>query len=189
MIEETPLSPGEGLALIQGVIARTKERYRDNSFYFMLWGWLIAVAGAAFFVLHRLTGFRFFFLPFPVLVATGIITSILHYLRRPRSVETYTDFFFSRLWLAVGIGFIVTVAVAVSQGLSPILFAIVVAGIGTLVSGSIMRFRPLIAGGALFFVAAISGIFIPDGYRPLLLSAAIVLGYLLPGYLLKKNEV
>lgn len=189
MIEETTLSPGESLALIQGVIARTKERYRDNSFYFTLWGWLIAIAGAAFFVLHQFTGFKYFFLPFPVLVLVGIAFSVIRYQQRPRAVETYTDFFFSRLWMAVGIGFIVTVTVAVSQRLSPILFTIVVAGIGTLVSGMIMRFRPLIAGGALFFAAAIAGVFVPDAYRPLLLSAAIVLGYLLPGYLLKKNEV
>ena len=188
MMDETPLSPGESLAFIQGVIARTKGHYRDNSFYFLLWGWLIAVAGALFFVLHEYTKTTYYFLPFPVLAATGIVTSGIHYRKHHKPAETYTDFFFTRLWLVVGIGFIVTVAVAVSQRLSPLLFTIVIAGIGTLVSGLILQFRPLIAGGVLFFAAAIAGIFIPDGYRPLLLTVAIVLGYLIPGYQLKGRQ-
>lgn len=184
------LSPQEGLALIQTVIARTREHYRHNSFYFMLWGWLISIASFSFFVLHHYTSFTGFFLPFPILVSIGIATSVGRYLREKgrQHTETYTDFFFSRLWMVLGIAFIVVVIVSLSQKLPPFLFALVIAGIGTLVSGMIMRFRPLILGGVLFFVAAIAGIFISNEFKPLVLTFAIIAGYLLPGYLLKASR-
>jgi hypothetical protein len=190
MPEESTLSPQEGLALIEDIIARTKAQYRNNSFYFMLWGWLISMASFFFFVLHHYTAFAYFFLPFPVLVIAGIVMSVIHFRRerRRQRTETYTDFFFSRLWMVLGIAFIVVVVVSLSQQLPPFLFALVIAGIGTLLSGMVLQFRPLIAGGGLFFVAAVAGIFIPNEYKPLLLGLAIMAGYLVPGYLLKARR-
>src|ERR1700743_2915932 len=153
MPEESILSPAEGLAIIQGVIVRTKEHYRNNSFYFMLWGWLISIASFSFFVLHHYTGFSWYFLPFPVLSGAGIILSVLHYFRErtEKIAETYTDFFFSRLWMVMGIGLIPVVVVSLSQKLPPFLFTLIIAGIGTLLSGMVMQFRPLMLGGGLFF--------------------------------------
>lgn len=190
MSEESILKPEEGLALIQQVIARTKAQYRHNSFYFMLWGWLISIASFSFFILHHYTSFAYFYLPFPVLSATGILASGVHYIRQreQRRAESYIDFFFSRLWMVLCMGFIVIVIVSISQRLPPFLFVLVIAGIGTLLSGMVMQFKPLILGGALFFTVAIAGIFVSNDFKPLLLALTILTGLLLPGYLLKHRE-
>ena len=73
--EERPLMPQESLALIAETIRKTKENFRENSRFFLLWGWLIAAASFAFFLLRQYTETRFFFLPFPVLVAVGMRTN------------------------------------------------------------------------------------------------------------------
>ena len=185
------LSPQEGLALIEDIIARTKAQYRNNSFYFMLWGWLIALASFSFFVLHQYTAFQYYFLPFPVLVAVGIITTLTWFFKRKAAhpTEGYLNYFLSRMWLVIGISFIITVFVAVSQKLPPFLFTLIIAAIGTLVSGLAMKFKPLITGGILFFIAAVIGVFMPDSYKPLLSGIAIIAGYLVPGYLLRSAKI
>lgn len=188
--EERRLLPQESLAVIVEAISRTKENFRENSRYFLLWGWLIAVASISFFLLHQYTVTAFFFLPFPLLVAGGIVTTLVWYTRQKAAAptETYLGFFFNRLWLVLGIGFILVVFISVSRGWPPFLYALVIAAIGTAVSGLTMKFRPLVLGGLLFFAAAIVGIYLPDVYLPLLTGLAMIGGYLVPGYLLKASR-
>ena len=185
--EETTLLPQESLALIADAIRKTKENFRENSRYFLLWGWLITAASVAFFLLREYTGTRFFFLPFPVVVVVGIVTSLIWYrqLKAEAPTETYLGYFFNRMWLVLGVSFILVVFVSLSRGWTPFLYTLVVAGIGTLVSGMAMKFRPLVWGGVLFFTAAVAGVYLPNAGLPLLNGLAMIGGYLIPGYLLK----
>lgn len=185
--EERPLLPHESLALIAETIRKTKENFREKSRFFLLWGWLIAAASIGFFLLRQYTETRFFFLPFPVLAAVGIVTTVLWYrqLRATAPTETYLGYFFNRLWMVLALSFILVVYISVSRGWPPFLFTLIVAAIGTMVSGLAMKFRPLVWGGMLFFAAAIAGVYLPDPYLPLLTGFAMVGGYLVPGYLLK----
>jgi hypothetical protein len=185
--EERTLLPQESLALIAEAIRKTKENFRENSRFFLLWGWLIAAASLGFFLLRQYTETRFFFLPFPVLATAGIVTTLVWYrqLRAASPTETYLGYFMNRLWMVVGLSFILVVYISVSRGWPPFLYTLIVAAIGTMVSGLAMKFRPLVWGGVLFFLAAVVGVYLPDGYLPLLTGLAMVGGYLVPGYLLK----
>jgi hypothetical protein len=188
--DERTLLPQESLALIADAIRKTKENFRENSRFFLLWGWLIAAASLGFFLLRRYTETRYYFLPFPVLSAAGIVTTLVWYrqLKVKAPTETYLGYFFNRLWLVVGISFILVVFVSVSRGLTPFLFTMVVAGIGTMVTGLAMKFRPLVWGGGLFFAAVVAGVYLPASGLPLLNGLAMVGGYLIPGYLLKASH-
>lgn len=185
--EERTLLPQESLTLIAEAIRKTKENFRENSRFFLLWGWLIAAASLGFFLLRQYTATRFFFLPFPVLSVAGIVTTLVWYrqLRTVAPTETYLGYFVNRLWLVLGISFILVVYISVSRGWPPFLYTLIVAAIGTTVSGLAMKFRPLVWGGALFFAAAVAGIYLPDAYLPLLTGLAMIGGYLVPGYLLR----
>ncbi|HTI07685.1 MAG TPA: hypothetical protein VL832_03980 [Puia sp.] len=188
--EENQLLPHESLSVIAEVISKTKDNFKANSFYFLLWGWLIAIASFSFFLLHQYTSFRYYFLPFPVLVITGILVTLSRYVksRAVSRTETYFGYFFSRLWLVLGISFIIVVFVTVSQKSVPFSYSLIIAAIGTLVSGLTMNFKPLIAGGILFFVCAIASVYLPDNDKPLLTGVAIIAGYLIPGYLLRSSK-
>jgi hypothetical protein len=185
--EERTLLPQESLALIAEAIRKTKENFRENSRFFLLWGWLIAAASLGFFLLRQYTETRFFFLPFPVLSLVGIVTTLIWYrkVKATAPTETYLGYFFSRLWLVLGLSFILVVYISVSRGWPPFLYNLIVAAIGTTVSGLAMKFRPLVWGGVLFFAAAVAGVYLPDAYLPLLTGLAMIGGYLIPGYLLK----
>ncbi|SJZ73364.1 hypothetical protein SAMN04488128_1011388 [Chitinophaga eiseniae] len=183
------LEPLQGLKIITEVIARTRENAREHSYLFLLWGWLIAASCILFFLLRTFTSFKLFFLPFPVLVAAGIFLSFRHYHSGPRAVQTYLGFYLKNLWLVLGICFLVSVLINVLQHQQPFTGNMLIGGAGTLVTGLVLRFRPLISGGILFFMLAVASIFVPGQYAPLLLGIAVLGGYLAPGYLLKKSTI
>jgi hypothetical protein len=187
--EEEYLTPGEGLQLITDAIRRTKENIREISFPFLLWGWLIAIASFSFFLLHQYTSFEYYFLPFPILAIVGVITTIIYYNKKVLSTTmSYLGFFLYKMWLVLGISFFAVVFINVSQNRVPFTYTLIIAAIGTLASGLVLRFNPLIIGGILFFVAAIASIYVGDDYKVLLHGVSIVFGYLIPGYLLKLSS-
>ncbi len=185
---EEELDPAQSLQVITAVIAKTKENIKEHSFLFLLWGWLIAIASFSFFMIHAYTSFKLFFLPFPVLALTGIIISVLYYTGRSHKPETYIDYYLKKLWLVLGISFILVVLINLAKTSPPFTYTLLICGIGTMVSGLVLNFRPLILGGVLFLVFSVGSVFIPDVYKPLLQGIAVVAGYLIPGYLLKNSK-
>ncbi len=184
---EKELSPVESLKMISEVIGKTKENIRLHSFLFLLWGWLIAIASLLFFFLRSYTHFKPYFLPFPILVTAGIVLT-LNYYRRSAAYETYLSYYLKKLWLVLGVSFILVVFINVTHGALPFTYTILIAGIGTLASGLVLRFTPLVVGGVLFLLFSVATTFVSESYSPLLSGLAVIAGYLIPGYLLKYSK-
>lgn len=183
---EKSLSPQESLQLIAEAITRTKENINENSFLFLLWGWLIAIASFSFFLLQQYTYFRYYFLPFPILAIAGVITTIIYYRQKvTSSTISYLSHFLYKLWFVSGISFFAVVFINVWQHHPPFTYTLIIAATGTLVSGLVMRFIPITLGGISFFFAAIASSFVADEYKVLIQGVAVICGYLIPGYLLK----
>lgn len=183
------VSPQESLNIITEAIARTKNNFKENSFCFLLWGWLIAIASILFFMLEHYTSVAYYFIPFPILGGAGLIATIIHFQKRRASTQTHVNYFITKLWTVLAMGFIITVFINLAQKQLPFTDTLIIAGIGTLISGWIMKFKPLITGGFLFFVASFATLFINDEYKALVHGIAIIMGYLVPGYLLKQSKV
>ena len=55
------------------------------------------------------------------------------------------------------------------------------------VAGGALRFKALMLGGCINWVIAVVALFVPFEYQILLLSLAVLSGYIIPGYMLKLN--
>jgi hypothetical protein len=189
MRNERTLTPLESLRVISRAIDKTHDNIAGNSFLFLLWGWLMVAASIGFFALQHYTTFKYYFIPFPILAASGVLTSIVYYYRRRvNATQTYVDHFLSRMWMVMGAGFIAVVFVNVSQGNTPFTYTLLMGGIGTLISGLVLRFTPLAIGGGIMLIAAVTSVYVPEGDRVLLQAGAVVAGYLIPGYLLRNSR-
>jgi hypothetical protein len=60
-------------------------------------------------------------------------------------------------------------------------------GLGTFVSGRILRFTPLIAGGVTNWALAATAIWFDFDYQMIFAAAAILLSYIIPGYMLRPS--
>lgn len=184
------LNPTESLNIISKAISQTKENIKGQSFYYIMWGWIIAIAAFCNYILTTYTDFRHDYLPWLILVPIGWIVSITYSIKneRTKQYQTYFELFLKHLWIVLGISFIVSVFISIALKIHPTIFVLLLAGIGTLVSGLTMKFKPLTIGGLLFFVFAVTSIFVDKSTVLLLNTIAIVTGYLIPAYLLKKSK-
>ena len=66
-------------------------------------------------------------------------------------------------------------------------YMLLIAAIPLLISGVILNFRPMMWGAVSFWVLALAAHFGGDTLSGLAMPAAMVIGYLVPGYLLRKR--
>ena len=187
--QDSELTPIQGLQMITEVIAKTKDNLREYSFPFLLWGWLIAAASFLFYILHTYTAFTLYFLPFPILAVAGIVATLRFFSGHRFAPETYLSYYLKRMWLVLGLGFILVVVINLIAHHPPFTYTLLIGGIGTMVSGLVLRFQALVSGGIVFLLLSVASVVVPDRFKPLLMGIGVLFGYLIPGYLLKRSKL
>lgn len=189
--EEKELSPQESLALIQNMITKTKGAVADDSFHFLLWGWLVFGCCVAGYVLKVFVAYPNHFIVWWLMPVGGIISGWYGAKQSKRQrVKTFLDEALGYLWIAIALSFIALVAVNMIGGFAwqtAFTYYIMLYAIGTFVSGSLLRFMPLVYGGLLNFVlCVVSAKFTYDG-QLLIGALAILISYIIPGHLLRRK--
>ena len=178
----------EQIAYIEEMIASAKGNLAEGSSYYLLWGWLVFLAATINYVLLKFTDFENHWVAWPVLMSLGGIISIIMSFKKSkeRKVLTKIDKVLIHLWSGFGITLMVCLIgmIAVGEkGIYPVFMALY--GLGTFVSGSIVGFKPLKIGAVAAWVCASIAFFQVDYSNHLiLLAAAILFSYIIPGHLL-----
>ncbi len=187
-MNEENFSPEQSLQLIRSMIGKTKQDISDNGIYFLVWGWLIFVACIGQFVLKHIFDYEKHYLVWWVIVI-GIIFSIYRSIReeKTRKVRTYISDSIKYLWIGMGITYFVLSMIISTIGWNSDVFPffIMLYGLGTFISGSIIQFRPLVIGGCLAWALAIGAAWVPYDYQMLFAAAAILVSYIIPAYMLR----
>jgi len=186
--EEKLMTGEESLKIITDMINKTKVNIRQGSFHLLFWGWLIFACSLSEYLLFKLTDFA---TPWYVwfFVVPGVFVSLIYGFvkgRRER-VRTYATMIYVWTWMAFLFAAIVLyIIVTGTMDLFPPLI-LTIAAIPTFISGFIIKFRPLVAGGVSFWVFALAAHFGGPEISPLAVPVAMLTGYLIPGYLLKRR--
>jgi hypothetical protein len=188
---EQHMTPQESLRMIETMISQAKRSFSRYSFYFLLWGILLTGAMLATYFLAGIEPSVRHGMPWAVAGIGGGLISALYGARRSRREPVYNPM--DRIVLWVWGSFVVTLMLvllgAVRMGHDPGPAITLLTGLPTFLTGRIMRFRPLIAGGVLFWVAGSAMHITGDaGMITAIYCGAMVLGYIVPGILLKLHE-
>ena len=187
---ETNLTPEQSLKLIDEMMRQAKRSFHRMSFYFLLWGILLIGAMLIEYVMDY-TGHLLYGKSWGVIGMIGGITSWVHGARQGKKegASTAMDRVMMWLWAAFVITMMVTIiGYGVSGGGTPAGSILVLTGLPTFVSGQLMRFKPLIFGGLLFWVLGALSYFVGPEMITWLYIGAMLFGYVIPGYLLKRQE-
>jgi hypothetical protein len=189
MSYEKGLTPEQSLDVITSMIKQAKGNMQKNSFYFLLWGWTIVIANLGVYVLIKFTDVHNPYLMFSVTILAAII-SVIYGIRHSREaiVSTHLDSIYKWLWMGFGITCFIFWIFGKQIGwqINPVI--ITLCAVPTFISGALLKFKPLIFGGIAFWVFG-ALIFISSVENQFLLAAiAVTVGYIIPGYLLKKSE-
>ena len=194
-MEKQALTPEESFNIIQSAISNLKINYQESAKIFLSWGWVLMFASLSNFVIlkmllqkeaYHLMG-TLSLTNWGVFVLFGFI--LMYFMRRKtnaeKKVHSHLDGYFNSLWTVLAVSFIIGTIICIKMDLMPPILMLFIAGIGTTISGMFIKFKPLIIGGISFFVFSLVSMYVPNEYIALIVSAAILCGYIIPGYLLK----
>lgn len=185
----TNFTPNESLLLINEMIHQAKKSYEVKSFYFLLWGWLLTLTGIGVYVLASSYPQFANWLWFAQSIIGGIVATIYSIRKgKVKPVSSHMNKFIKDIWIGYGITLFIIIFLAGQNAINPIPFILLLTGLPTFLSGRTLQFLPLTCGGICFWIFGIASIFVTQMNSLLLFSAAILVGYLIPGYLLKLNE-
>ena len=186
--DEKMMTGEESLKIITEMINRTKVNIRQGSFHLLFWGWLITVCSLSEWLITNLTHYAHPYYVW-ILVIPGAFVSMIYgaVTGRKAKVHTYADVLY--MWTWIGFLFAAIVLFIVQsdrmENITP--YILLLAGFPTFLSGFIIKFKPLIAGGICFWVIAILVHFAGPSLALLGTPVAMLTGYLIPGYMLRNK--
>ena len=186
---ENEFSAEESLKVIRSMIESTKASISDHSHYFLLWGYATVIGCLLDFILLYVVNSPYHYYAWLITILTFIPHFIL--LRRDkkhRKVSTFINEAIYYVWVIIGISFWVLNVAFIKIGWEySFTFFILLYGIGTFISGSLMKFKPMRTGGiiCMFLVALAPYLSFP--FQVLLGAVAILISYIIPGHLLRNQ--
>ncbi len=186
---EKEMSSKESLALITEMISRAKkEAAGDGSFHLLLWGWVIAICDLAHYGLAKAG----FYAPYVVwlLVIPATVVSMIYSrkLAKESRIKTHLDRVLTELWVVVYLVIITLVAFMSVLDFNHNPVILLVSALGVYISGALIREKALKIGAATLAIGALFGFLLPVDEQYLVAGIAMILGYLVPAYYLKKSS-
>lgn len=185
---EKKMSGEESLSLISGMINLARNRFSETGTLYLLWGWVVLVCCLTQFISMKYfdyeKGYQVWFLTW-----LAVIYQFIYLAKRKKyeKVKSYTDEILGFVWMAFVSCSAILVYLLVFQkayhSINPTI--LVMYGMPTFLSGVILRFRSLIIGGICCWVLALCTPFIEKEYYLLLLAVAVIVAWIIPGYLLR----
>lgn len=179
--------PQKQLELIEQTIRQAKNSFYKGSFHYLAWGWALAIAGIAQFLL-AVMGSNFNWIPWPaVAIMTGSVVAF-HEKNRTAKKKEPMDRIFSYIWGGFGATLAIMIVMTVINQINPNPYVIVLSGLPTFISGGMLRSNILIIGAGVFWAFGIASFFMPSIFTSLALSAALIFGWVIPGHILRRQE-
>lgn len=187
--DEKMLTPEESLRVIRETIDLAKRGVGENGFQFLWWGWLVVIACLVeYYLLVHNYGEKAH-LAWIVMPVLGAPVSILYEWRRDQKQQdrNLVRELYGYLWLGFVVSLTLALIISVRHAMPPVPMVLILAGFSTFMSGILIRFRPLVFGGAVLWAGAVLCLWMPVQEQSLVQAGAITLGYLVPGYWLNQR--
>ena len=185
------LTSEESLKLITDMISQAKRNFvkGGSSFHFLLWGWVIALANFAHYVLDVFELYEF---PHVVWIITlpAAITSFLYGFFKSKNamVKSHIDNIYSSLWISILVMIAICLVFMGKMDFNHNPIILLFSGLGTFISGILLRFKPIMYGAIVLWVGAVMGLLSSISDQQLISGVAVSIGYIIPGYLLRRAE-
>ena len=173
------------IQLINDTINKTKDHLKESSFNFIFWGLLIAVLSFfhyAFPEVVQQTNYStlLYWVLIPVI---GMIITVVYNIKKRVKVgyETYMGRTLKIIWGVFNISWILLVFISFEKKINPTESILFLLGVMVLITGLLIRFKPLSFGGISVIICSILCVYTPNNSWLLLNGIAAVLGLLIPG--------
>ena len=199
MKNQAIMNEQESLALIKDMINRSRTNFKEQSFYYLLWGWLVVGSVITQAILFNM-GNAYHWVVWPIMGFVGGITSGIYGKKQGEKAGYMTHI--DRAMMFVWVGFVIYLVLVLLMSATGVFgpngwnvsFVLIMGlyGLGTFISGGLLKFKPLIFGGIASFILVALTTLIPSLVADfngalIMLAVSIVVSYLIPGYMLKRS--
>ncbi len=180
-------SAEQSLALISGMIRQAQGKLSYNTKYFILWGWTITIANLGMYGLMKFTTY-----PYPYLIwlitIPAVVVSIIFGVKEGSEKTSPTHLERITMWLWISLFFLILPIIVfgwkINFQINPVI--LLLTALPTFITGIILRFKPLLVGAFCFWIFSILCFIVDAQTQPLIGALAVITGYLIPGYMLRK---
>jgi hypothetical protein len=189
----------QSLRVIRQMIEVSHKRIRNDGILFIVWGWISLITYLLGYLTTEIIHTyqvtlikRWIMVLLPV---AGIIYTVVYLYRRSRKAVTYISISLRYVWISLFLGMVL---INLIQGnvLHKIVFELqhpifmVLIAIAIVVTGGILRYKMIIAGGIIFGLLAFASSYLPLSQQMLLEVIAWVIAFIIPGHILyaKRNS-
>jgi len=191
-MSEENFDPKDSLLLIESMINKAKNRFSEDGFMYLLWGWVVFFCSLLQFVLLHVFRYERHYMVW--LITIPVFIYQFFYIankRREEKVQTYTHNIIGYVWVtfAIMIFLLAFLIGNLTSGeyytyINPIVLALY--GMPIFLSGVILRFKTLIIGGIGCWILSVTTTFITNfDYQFLMIPVAMLIAWIIPGYLLR----
>lgn len=175
------------LALIADMINIARKEFSDDSFIYLLWGWTVCLAALAEYALIQM-GKSYHAIVWLLMPVAAIAQVVFLFTRQKKErVKTHMDKILGFVWTAVGVGIALVLFSQNALRTNTFPALILLYGIGTFISGGIMKLKPMMIGAICCWIIAAVAFQVKFEYQLLLLSLSVLLSYIIPGHMLKNR--
>ncbi len=186
--EEKMMTGEDSLRVITEMINKTRVSVAQASFHLLLWGWLIFACSLSEFVLWKYAGWANSWYVWFAVIAGVFVSLAYGFVKGKRErIFTYGTKIYIWTWIAFFMASVVFFIVFPVKTGNVGKYMLLIAAIPLLISGVILNFWPMMWGAVAFWVLAILAHFSGETVSGLAMPAAMVIGYLVPGYLIRKR--
>lgn len=184
-------SAEQSLQVIRSMIEKAKQDVANNSFYLLLWGWLIFAAAILHFVLMKFTDFEYPFITWNLMWVGGIASIIKGIKDSKKTIvktflgEAMKYFGISQMILYAGLIFVFGRYNLWEISLP---FYILMYASACFFMGSLLQFPLLKWTSLLCLPIIVVSLYISFQWQLLLLALAILISYIIPGHVLSTKE-
>ena len=187
---EQPFNEQNSLQLIESMINKAKNNFSESGTLYLLWGIVVFICSMVQFVAIHFYDYQnayyIWFLTWVVVIYQVVFLS-----RRAKQekVKTYTADILKYVWICFAASMFLFIFILQYQkayySINPAI--LVLYGLPTFLSGVILKFPPLVAGGIACWGLSFASVFVPYDYQLLFICAAVLIAWIIPGMLLRKK--
>ena len=157
-IQDKSLNETESLEIITRMIQNTQRKLeRGVGAPMLIWGYATIFSAMSVWItlritLNSLSQYLWFLIPI-----IGITCMLLRK-KQPKGVRTYVDKVIGYIWIVLGVvGFLLSIGsfLGVMWGFNILFIIIIIMGMGTILTGLVAEYKPMIAGGIIGLIISV----------------------------------
>lgn len=187
------LDEAQSLRVIKEMIKVSRNNFKNDGILFIVWGWILLYSSLSEFIkrdvllLHRTQ--NLISVLGVIMGVLAIVFSIYYIVKQRRIIQTYIGVSLRYVWFSLVVSLMLanvimanvlhTVNFELQHPVFMVLFAFAIT-----VTGGILRYRMIIAGGILFATMALAASWLDLKYQLLLEAFAWLVAFIIPGHIL-----